>query len=68
MLLEFYVNPFLKIVRKVCKAITVYLGPKYVKLPFTEGEVNDLVKNFHRAHGFPQCLGARTWEGCLEDW
>ncbi len=47
-----------KIVRKVCKAITVYLGPKYVKLPFTEGEVNDLVKNFHRTHGFPQCLGA----------
>ncbi len=47
-----------KIVRTVCKAITVYLGPKYVKLPFTEGEVNDLVKNFHRTHGFPQCLGA----------
>ena len=47
-----------KIVRKVCKAITVYLGPKYVKLPFTEQEVNDLVKKFHRAHGFPQCLGA----------
>ena len=47
-----------KIVRKVCKAITVYLGPKYVKLPFIEQEVNDLVKKFHRAHGFPQCLGA----------
>ena len=47
-----------KIVRKVFKAITVYLGPKYVKLPFTEQEVNDLVKKFHRAHGFPQCLGA----------
>ena len=47
-----------KIVRKVCKAITVYLGPNYVKLPFTEREVNDLVKKFHRAHGFPQCLQA----------
>lgn len=47
-----------KIVRKVCKAITVNLGPKYIKLPFTEEEVNDLVKKFHRVHGFPQCLGA----------
>lgn len=47
-----------KIVRKVCKAITVHLGTKYIKLPFTEEEVNNLVKNFHRSHGFPQCLGA----------
>lgn len=47
-----------KIVRKVCKAITVHLGPKYVTLPFTEEDVHEKVKNFHRAHGFPQCLGA----------
>ncbi|XP_046841818.1 putative nuclease HARBI1 [Xenia sp. Carnegie-2017] len=50
-----------KIVRKVCKgskAITIYLGPKYIKLPRTEEEVNCLVKKFHRVHGFPQCLGA----------
>ena len=46
-----------KLVRKVCKAITVHLGPEYVKLPFTTA-VNDLVKNFHKTHGFPQCLGA----------
>ena len=46
-----------KIVRKVCKAITIHLGPKYIKLPGTE-EVHNLVKKFHRAHGFPQCLGA----------
>ncbi|XP_068739345.1 putative nuclease HARBI1 [Montipora capricornis] len=46
-----------KIVHKVCKAITVHLGKKYIKLPFTE-EVTNLVKKFHRAHGFPQCLGA----------
>jgi hypothetical protein len=46
-----------KIVRKVCKAITIHLGPKYIKLPSTE-EVHNLVKKFHRAHGFPQCLGA----------
>lgn len=43
-----------KIVRKVCKAITVHLGKKYIKLPFTEEEVTNLVKKFHRAHGFPQ--------------
>ena len=47
-----------KLVRKVCKAITVHLGPEYVKLPFTTAQVNDLVKNFHKTHGFLQCLGA----------
>ncbi|XP_046854286.1 putative nuclease HARBI1 [Xenia sp. Carnegie-2017] len=47
-----------KIVRKVCKAITIHLGPKYVTLPFTEENVQEKVNNFYRAHGFPQCLGA----------
>ena len=47
-----------KIVRKVCKAIMIHLGPKYINLPSTEEEVHNLVKKFHRAHGFPQCLGA----------
>ena len=46
------------IIRKVCKAITFHLGARYIKLPFTESEVEGLVRNFHRAHGFPQCLGA----------
>ena len=46
------------IIRKVCKAITFHLGPRYIKLPFTESEVKCLVKNFNRAHGFPQCIGA----------
>ena len=45
-----------KIVCKVCKAITVHLGKKYIKLPFTEEEVTNLVKKFHRAHGFPPVL------------
>ena len=27
-------------------------------LPTTEEDVKDLVARFHRAHGFPQCLGA----------
>ena len=39
-----------KIIRKVCKAITIHLGPKYIKLPSTEEEVQNLVKRFHRAH------------------
>ena len=47
-----------KIVRKVCKAITLYLGPIYIKLPASDSEVEQHVKNFHKAHGFPQCLGA----------
>ena len=47
-----------KIVRKVCKAIMIHLGPKYINLPSTEEEVYNLVKKFHRAHGFSQCLGA----------
>ena len=46
------------IIRKVCKAITFHLGPRYIKLPFTESEVKCLVKNFNPAHGFPQCIGA----------
>ena len=47
-----------KIVREVCMAITIHLGPDYIKLPFTEPEVEELVTNFYNAHGIPQCLGA----------
>ena len=47
-----------KIVRKVCKAITVHLGPRYIGLPSNEVEVKNLVENFYQAHNFPQCLGA----------
>ncbi|XP_035030944.1 putative nuclease HARBI1 [Hippoglossus stenolepis] len=46
------------IIRRVCKAITVFLGPDYVKKPSTEPEVEDLVVNFQQTHGLPQCLGA----------
>ena len=47
-----------KIIRKVCKAITIRLGPEYIKLPFTKEDVERHIRNFHRLHGFPQCLGA----------
>lgn len=40
-----------KIARKACKAITVHLGRKYIKLPFTEEDVRDLVENFHKTYG-----------------
>ena len=46
------------IIRQTCRAITIHLGPKYIKLPFTEREVEDLVIGFHHAHGMPQCFGA----------
>ncbi|XP_033986869.1 putative nuclease HARBI1 [Trematomus bernacchii] len=38
--------------------ISIHLGPKYIKLPFTEPETADLVEGFDRAHRMPQCLGA----------
>ena len=47
-----------EIIRKVCKAINLHLGNKYIHLPKTEHEAMDLVKHFSRTHGFPQCLGA----------
>lgn len=45
-----------KIIRKVCRAITLYLGPTYIKLPGSDNEVQQHVKNFHQAHGFPQWM------------
>ena len=32
-----------KIVREVCKAITVHFSPKYIKLPFTEPEAPNFI-------------------------
>ena len=46
------------IIRRVCIAITVHLGPKYIKLPSTEVEVKEAVAKFFHCHRFPQCLGA----------
>ena len=45
-------------VRRVCRAITMNLGSKYIKLPRNEGEVNNLVTHFFNSYGVPQCLGA----------
>ena len=43
------------IIRRVCIAITVHLGSKYIKLPFTEAEVKELVSKFFQCHRMPQC-------------
>ncbi|XP_015753379.1 PREDICTED: putative nuclease HARBI1 [Acropora digitifera] len=46
------------IVRRVCTAISEYLGPIYVHLPTSEREVQELVNQFHVYHGFSQCMVA----------
>ena len=46
------------VVRRVCRAVATYLGPKYISLPTSEEAVHDLVGNFMRKHEMPQCLGA----------
>ena len=42
-----------KIVREVSYAITKHLGPKYIKVPFTEDGVRELTEHFEIAHGIP---------------
>ena len=47
-----------KIIREVCGAITKYLGPVYIKAPFTEADVLELTTQFEKVYVIPQCLGA----------
>ena len=45
-------------VRRVASAISMHLGPKYIKLPLTKEAVEDKVTSFYNAFYVPQCLGA----------
>ena len=38
--------------------ITLYLGSKYIRLPFSAPEALELVNGFYATHGVPQCSGA----------
>ena len=51
-------EPVSIIVRNVCKAIALHLGPKFIKLPKTENDVMELVRKFKEWYLMPQCLGA----------
>ena len=46
------------IVRRVSSVISVYLRPKYIKLPITKEDVKEKVSGFYDAFNFPQCIGA----------
>lgn len=46
------------IVRRVTRAISTHLGPKYISLPVDEKSVLDLTNNFDRIYSIPQCIGA----------
>ena len=47
-----------KVVRRISKAISVHLAPKYLPLPTCENEIVKPVEKFYEAHGFPQCIRA----------
>lgn len=46
------------VVRRVTRAIAIFLGPSYITLPTAEHDVKEKVTNFFNAFGIPQCLGA----------
>ena len=34
-----------------------FVGPKLIRLPTTEGEVQELTVRYVETHGFPPCIG-----------
>ena len=47
-----------RIIRRVTQAISKFLATKYIRVPSTEADLNNLVKNVYEQQGFPQCHGA----------
>ena len=47
-----------KVIRRVTSVISEELGPKYIVLPKTKGEVEELARKFYNRYGFPQCIGS----------
>ena len=45
------------VVRRVIRAISVYLGPMLIKVPVTEDEVKEKIICFYNTFSVPQCLG-----------
>ena len=46
-----------EVVRHIFKAITVHIGPQYIRLPFTELKAEELITWYYRNHSMLQCLG-----------
>ena len=44
------------IIRVVSYIVMTFLGSKLIKLPTTEGEVQELPDGYLEAHVFPQCI------------
>ena len=45
------------IIRRVFYAVTTSVDPKLIRLPNTEGEVQELTDGYLAANRFPQCIG-----------
>ena len=45
------------VVRKVCQVLTKHLGPIYIKLPSSEQEMRQEIRQMENKYGFPQAFG-----------
>lgn len=50
-------NTVSTVVRKVCATITRVLGPRYIKLPQNDREMEELITGMENEYGFPQGFG-----------
>ena len=55
------------IIRRVTKAISVHLAPKYIQIPSTEKEVEEMVGQFYEWHGFPMSRCCRWNTYCNKE-